>query len=134
MPYPDPSKIQTPLARVRGKGSAKSGVHHWWMVKVTSVALVPLCLWFFFGVLCIVYQGGTYAVTVDWLQKPYNAFLMCLFLGVNFYHAALGGQEVIIDYVHKHKIQLPAVMLYHMICFGTGLLGIFTTLYIAFKL
>jgi succinate dehydrogenase / fumarate reductase membrane anchor subunit len=134
MPYPDNTKIQSPMARARGAGSAKSGTHHWWLVKVTSVALVPLTLWFFFGLLCIVMRGGTYETTLEWVQKPYNAFLLCVFLGTNFYHAALGGQEVIIDYVHKHHVQLPALVLYKLFCFFCGALGIFTVLYITFKL
>lgn len=134
MPYPDPNKIQTSLGRARGHGSSKSGTHHWWLVKVTSVALIPLTLWFFYAALHLVAQGGDYGSTLLWIQKPYNAFLLCLFLGTNFYHTSLGGQEVIVDYVHNHKVQIPALLAFKLFCFTLGALSIFSVLYITFKL
>lgn len=134
MPYPDPKHIKTPLARARGLGSAKSGVHHWWLVKATAVVLIPLTLWFFFSVLCLIAQGADYAAALAWVQKPYNALLLSIFLGMNFYHAALGGQEVIIDYIPSHKIQIPVGFLYRAICYSFGILSVFSVLYITFKL
>lgn len=134
MPYPDPKHIKTPLARARGLGSAKSGVHHWRLVKATAVVLIPLTLWFFFSVLCLIAQGADYAAALEWVQKPYNALLLSIFLGMNFYHAALGGQEVIIDYIPSHKIQIPVGFLYRAICYSFGILSVFSVLYITFKL
>lgn len=134
MPYPDPDHMLSPLARARGHGSAHSGTHHWWLVKATALVLIPLTLWFFFSVLCLVGGQADYAVALSWVQKPYNALLMILFLGALFYHAALAGQEIIIDYVPSTKIRIPLAFLYRVFCYASGILGIFSVLYITFKL
>lgn len=134
MPYPDQNHIKTPLARARGLGSAQSGTHHWWMIKVTAIILIPLTLWFFVAVLKIVAQGGDYSTALTWIKKPYNALPLVIFLGVNFYHAAIAGQEIIVDYVPNHKAQIVANLLYKYICYGLGILSVFSVLYITFKL
>lgn len=134
MPYPDPNHFKTPLKRARGLGSAKSGAHHWWLVKVTSVMLIPLTLWFFFSLMHIVATGGDYQMALDWVKKPYNSLLLVIFLGTNFYHAGLAGQEIIIDYVPNHKVQVPAALFYRLFCYGIGALSIFSVLYITFRL
>ena len=38
--------LRTPLGKVLGRGSAKEGVHHWWVQRLTAIALVPLTIWF----------------------------------------------------------------------------------------
>lgn len=134
MPYPDPSHFKTPLKRARGLGSAKSGTHHWWLVKITSILLVPLTLWFLFSLLTLLAGGSNYAEALAWVQKPYNAILLVILLGTNFYHAGLAGQEIIIDYVPNHKIQVPAALVYRLFCYGLGLLSIFTVFYITFRI
>lgn len=134
MPYPDPKHMTSPLARARGVGSAKSGTHHWWMVKASAVILIPLTLWFFFSMICLVGQAADYTTALSWVQKPYNALLLIFFLGMNFYHAAITGQEIILDYVPNHKIQIPAAFLYRTFCYGFGILSVFAVLYITFKL
>lgn len=134
MPYPDPKHMQSDLARARGLGSAKTGTHHWWLVKVTAVMLIPLTLWFLCAVLKMVAVGGGYQAALDWIHKPYNALPLVIFLGANFYHAGLAGQEIIVDYVPNHKIQIPATMLYRFVCYGLGILSVFSVLYITFKL
>jgi succinate dehydrogenase / fumarate reductase membrane anchor subunit len=134
MPYPDPNRIQTPTARAKGAGPAHGGTHHWWMIKVTSVVLIPLTLWFFFSLLHIIGVGGTYDTALNWIKLPYNAFLLVLFLGVNFWHAAIAGQEIIVDYVPSHHVQLPAIMLYKFFCYGFAALSIFSVLYISFRM
>lgn len=134
MPYPDPKHIISPLARARGTGSAKSGTHHWWLVKATALVLIPLTLWFFFSMICLVGGGADHATALAWVQKPYNSLLLIFFLFANFYHAALAGQEIIIDYVPNHKIQIPVSFLYRLFCYAFGVLSIFAVLYITFKL
>jgi succinate dehydrogenase / fumarate reductase membrane anchor subunit len=134
MPYPDPNKIQTPIARAKGDGSAHSGAHHWLLVKITAVALIPLTLWFFFSLLCLIAKGATYDMSLAWVKLPYNAFLLAVFLAVNFYHAGIAGQEIIVDYVPKAKFQIPAVTLYKFFCYGVAMLSVFSVLYITFKL
>lgn len=102
-------QFRHPLARVRGLGSAKSGTHHWWMQRVTSIALVPLAIWFIYAFL----QMAT-GVSVDiaaWMQNPCNAVLLIAFLGASAYHSQLGVQVVVEDYVHCAKIKLALLLL-----------------------
>ena len=89
--------FRTPLSRVRGLGSAKSGTTHWWMQRVTAVALIPLSFWLinFLGLsLTVPYQQ-----TVTWLVTPINSACIVAWIIAVFYHAALGLQVVIEDYV-----------------------------------
>lgn len=91
--------IRTPLARVRGLGSAKDGTHHWWMQRVTAVALIPLSIWFVYSLLSL--SGADLASVQQWMQSSLHALLMLAFLGSATYHAKLGMQVVIEDYVHS---------------------------------
>ena len=87
-----------PLAKVLGLGSAKSGVHHWWLQRITAMGLVPLTLW---AVWAAVTMGGAgHAVVVAWMANPINAALLLIWVVVMLYHAQLGMQVVVEDYVH----------------------------------
>ncbi len=90
--------LQTPLARVRGLGSAKDGVHHWWAQRLTAIALVPLCLYFLYLLLQLVGQDQEGAQAL--IGKPRNAALLAAFVIALFWHAHLGLQVVIEDYIH----------------------------------
>ncbi|MEP6147601.1 MAG: succinate dehydrogenase, hydrophobic membrane anchor protein, partial [Nisaea sp.] len=68
------NSMRTPIGRVRGLGSAKSGLHHWWMQRVPAVALIPLTLWFVASLISL--AGAGYAETVAWLSSPIVAVLM----------------------------------------------------------
>ena len=90
--------LRTPISQARGLGSAKSGTGHWWMQKVTSVALLPLTIWF---VACAVsFKGASYEEIYLWMEGPVNGALMLALIGATFYHLALGLQVVLEDYVH----------------------------------
>jgi succinate dehydrogenase / fumarate reductase membrane anchor subunit len=88
---------RTPISRVRGLGSAKSGTWHWWMQRVTAVALVPLSFWliYFLGLSIT----APYSETLAWLMSPLNSVGIVAWIIAAFYHAALGLQVVIEDYV-----------------------------------
>ncbi|HKY94966.1 MAG TPA: succinate dehydrogenase, hydrophobic membrane anchor protein [Kiloniellales bacterium] len=92
------------LARARGLGSAKEGVQHWWLQRLTALALVPLSLWFVASVVCL--AGATRAELVDWLSSPFSAGLLLLCLLATFWHGLLGLQVVIEDYVHSEGAKL----------------------------
>ena len=89
---------ETPLHKVQGLGASHSGTGHFWRERVSSVALIPLSLWFAYVMLGL---AGTNEVTmVQYLALPWNALLMAAFIAVSLYHAGLGLQVVIDDYVH----------------------------------
>ena len=86
-----------PLAKVLGLGSAKSGVQHWWLQRITAIGLLPLTLWV---VWAAVTMGGTeHAIVLAWMSSPINAALLLIWTVVMLYHAQLGIQVVVEDYV-----------------------------------
>lgn len=91
--------LKTPLAKVRGLGSAKEGVHHWWMQRVSGAALVPLTLWFVFSIVTM--TGSDYTAVTAWASAPVNTVLLVLLVATTFHHTHLGLQVVIEDYVHN---------------------------------
>lgn len=111
--------LRTALGQVRGLGSAKDGTHHWWMQRVTAVALVPLTLWFVVGL--IGHVGAEQSAVQAWLANPVNAGLMILFVATAYYHGYLGTQVVIEDYVHHELLKLASVL---AVKFALAFLGI----------
>jgi succinate dehydrogenase / fumarate reductase membrane anchor subunit len=89
---------RTPLGRVRGLGSAKEGVAHWWAQRLTALALIPLTLWFVISVVQMI--GADPPQVVEWIGSPVTAILLIVLIGATFHHAQLGVQVVIEDYVH----------------------------------
>ena len=92
--------IRTPLARVRGLGSAKSGTEHFWHQRLTALANVPLTIGFI--VLVVSLLGRGHATVVGTLSTPWIAIAMLLFIGSITYHMKIGMQVIIEDYVHGH--------------------------------
>jgi succinate dehydrogenase / fumarate reductase membrane anchor subunit len=90
--------LRTPLARVLGKGAAKEGVHHWWVQRLTSIALIPLTIGFVFGVLSL--PSLDYGVVHAWVHQSWTALFLVLFIALACWHSKLGVQVVIEDYVH----------------------------------
>lgn len=111
--------LQSPIARVRGLGSAKEGVHHWWSQRLTAIALVPLSLWFIYSLVAI--TGAEYAMVFSWLGQPLNAVLMLLFLFSLYYHAALGVQVVIEDYIDSELQKIVCLILVKYLVWLAGL-------------
>ncbi len=93
-------RLQTPLAHVRGLGSAKDGTHHWWWQRLTALALVPLTIVFLLSVIFLVSSDNEREVAI-WLTSPFFAVTMVLMLAALFYHARLGMQVIIEDYIHN---------------------------------
>jgi succinate dehydrogenase / fumarate reductase membrane anchor subunit len=116
-------RFRTPLYNVRGLGSAKEGTHHWWMQRVTALALVPLMLWLAFSVASI--GGLGYAQAVAWVRSPVNSVLLLGCIIAVFYHGLLGLQVVIEDYVHHEGGKLASLV---ALKFLTLLLGIASAL------
>lgn len=90
--------LRSPLQIARGLGSAKHGTEHWWSQRLTAIALVPLTVWFVFGV--IGHLGADHAAFIAWMKSPFSAVMMILTAVVTFHHAQSGLQVVIEDYVH----------------------------------
>jgi succinate dehydrogenase / fumarate reductase membrane anchor subunit len=127
------ARIQTPLARVRGLGSAKEGTEHWWMQRLTAVLMVPLGLWFVAEMWWLVMQGADHAALVDWLHGPVAATLLILFAGAMFYHLKLGLQVVIEDYVHHKPMKWMMLIGLSLGCLVAGAACVYSVIAIALK-
>ena len=100
-------EFRSPLANVRGLGSAKSGTSHWWMQRVTAVALVPLSFWLI--TFLNLSLTAPYQETIAWITSPFNTVCIVALILAIFYHAALGLQVVIEDYIAAEGIKIIAV-------------------------
>ena len=100
-------QYRSPLANVRGLGSAKSGTSHWWMQRITAVTLIPLSFWLI--IFLDLSLHGTWQDTVAWLATPLNTACIVAWILAVFYHAALGLQVVIEDYVAKESAKIVVV-------------------------
>ena len=118
--------MRSPLGRAVGLGSAKEGVEHWWLQRITAVALVPLTLWFVIAVIRLV--GADLGSVRDWVGYPLPAILIVLLLIATFYHASLGLQVVIEDYVHTELSKLGLLIIVRLACFALAVAGIFAVL------
>jgi succinate dehydrogenase / fumarate reductase, membrane anchor subunit len=94
---------------VLGAGSAKEGVHHWWMQRLTSVALVPLTIWFVISLLTL--PSFEHVTVVSWIAQSWTALLLILFILVATWHSQLGVRVVIEDYVHGGAKTLTLVLI-----------------------
>lgn len=108
------ASLHDPLKRARGLGSAKNGVHHFVVQRLTALALIPLGIWFFILVLRMLHAD--YATAYALIAQPFNALLMILFVVAMFWHAQLGLQVVIEDYVHRMSVALPLQVSVRFLC------------------
>jgi len=119
---------RTPLARVRGLGSAKSGTEHFWRLRLTAVANVPLTIAFVLIVVALL--GRNHAAAQQILGSPLVAIIILLFIGVSVDHMRLGMQVIIEDYVHDEIMKLALIMLNIFFAIAVGL----ASAYAIFKL
>jgi succinate dehydrogenase / fumarate reductase membrane anchor subunit len=121
--------MRSPLGRVRGLGSARDGAREWWHMRLVSLALVPLSVWWVVSILA--HAGTGYAGFVDWVREPVPAILLLLTVAATFFHIALGLKTVIEDYVHHELAKLAALVAVRFGCAALAGAGLFAVLRIA---
>lgn len=121
--------MRSPLGRARGLGSAKDGVHHFWVQRVSALALIPLTLWFAFSLAQL--SGADYLSVRHWLGSPTVAVTMVLFLATTLYHSALGVQVVVEDYVSSEGAKMLVNVLQKFAHAAVAAASIFAVLKIA---
>lgn len=122
--------LRSPLGQVLGRGSAKAGVSHWWVQRVTALALVPLTLWFAFQ---LVHLPTTDQMAVrEWVAAGFNPVLLVLFIGAVSWHSSLGIQVVIEDYVHAHALKVGGLLLNTFLHVVLAVAAVLAVLRIAF--
>lgn len=125
------TSMRDEMSRVKGLGAAKEGLHHWWAQRLTALALIPLGLWF---VASLVEMAGADHIAISyWLGSPVTLGVLSLLVIAAFYHAALGLQVVIEDYIHGHAAKLALIILVQFGAFALGAAAIVSMLWIALK-
>jgi succinate dehydrogenase / fumarate reductase, membrane anchor subunit len=117
--------LRSPLGRVLGLGAAHSGVHHWWTQRLTSLALVPLSIWFVVSLLALPSLG--HATVVAWMGQSWTALLLVIFVLVAAWHSQLGVRVVVEDYVHgtgAKTLTLVIVSFAHVLLAAAGVLAV----------
>lgn len=120
---------RSPMKIARGLGSAQAGVEHWWTQRVTAAALVLLGIWFVVTVLCLLHAD--YATARAAVAKPWNALLLIAFVLTMFWHAVLGLQVVIEDYVHTRWKEVALLVAIKFLAVLGALAGVLAVLRIA---
>jgi succinate dehydrogenase / fumarate reductase membrane anchor subunit len=115
--------LRSPLGRVLGLGSAKSGFAHWWGQRLSAAALVPLGLWFAFSFVAM--SSTDYWAVSAWAGEPLHAILLILLLVTLLYHSSLGVQVVIEDYVHHAAAKVTALVLVRFSHVALAVAGIY---------
>ncbi|QQG36099.1 MAG: succinate dehydrogenase, hydrophobic membrane anchor protein [Micavibrio aeruginosavorus] len=123
-------RILSPLARARGAGSAHHGAGHWMRQRITAIANIPLMLWLVWSVVHM--QGWGYADVTAWLAQPVNAVLMILAVLSTFYHAALGAQVVVEDYVPHPGFRMGKIIGLRLFFIAAAVASVFSILKVAF--
>ena len=122
--------LRTPLSKVKGLGAAKEGASHWWNLRLTAIALVPLALWFSFSIALI--AVADYATVTAWIASPFSTVMMILAIGVGFYHGYLGMQEIIVDYIPNEAMKIGMLIGVALLALLFTMLGVVSVLKISF--
>jgi succinate dehydrogenase / fumarate reductase membrane anchor subunit len=122
--------FRTDRQRVEGLGTAHEGTGHWWSQRLTSIALVPLTLFFLFPLARTLGRDWESARAV--YSTPLNAIVAILFFVVGFRHLQQGVQVVIEDYVHDKPLRTALLLANTFLCWALGLTGVFAVARIAF--
>jgi succinate dehydrogenase / fumarate reductase, membrane anchor subunit len=121
--------LRSPLGSVVGLGSAKDGVHHWWLQRLTSIALVPLSIWFTVSILSL--PSLDHVSVVSWMAQSWTALLLIVFVLVAAYHSQLGLRVVVEDYVNRSGTKILTLVILTFVHALLAVAGVFAILKVA---
>ena len=124
-------QLQSSLGRVRGLGASKEGVGHWWAQRISAIALVPLSIWFVIVAIGLI--GADHATFTAWIGNFGNALGMILLAVALFYHAYLGMQVVLEDYVSRHGTLVAALIAVKLLLFTLAASCVLAVVLVAFR-
>ena len=119
----------TPIKRVRGLGSAHEGAHHWLLQRFTAVGNLVLMLWLITSIVLLPDLG--YGTVSGWLAKPIPATAMVLLVVSLFWHARLGLQVLVEDYIHNAGTKFGVITLLNLAVIGGGAFAVFSVVRLA---
>lgn len=122
--------LLTPFKRASGLGTTSDGVKHWWMQRLTAIALIPLTFWVVFSVASHV--GNDYATVAAWFAQPFTTTMMVLFVFTAFLHASQGLTVIIEDYMHHEGYKFTALIGMKLVLVLLGTSSVLSILRVAF--
>lgn len=123
-------ELRSYLSRVRGLGASHEGTHHFWVQRISGIALIPLVIWFVLSATSVV--GADLATFKAWVGTHYNPVLLILLIVTMFHHAYLGLQVVIEDYVHGEAAKLTSLILVKFAAVLLGACAVFAVIRLTF--
>ncbi len=124
-------KQQSLLSQAKGSGSAKSGLHHWLLMKLTAIALIPLTIWFAFAMIKL--SDMSWEVQRLWVSEPIHAFFIFIFVVITSLHSANGFQVILEDYIHSKFIKFSLIYLFKAATYLACLAALFSILFLVFN-
>src|SRR5262245_41589802 len=119
----------TSIGRVRGLGAAHSGAHHWLVIRYTAIGSLLLTIWFAVSILLL--PDLSYGTVREWLVRPIPATALGLFILINIWHARLGIQVVLEDYVHEDATKFASIVALNLVTFAAAAFGLFCVIRLA---
>jgi succinate dehydrogenase / fumarate reductase membrane anchor subunit len=119
----------TSIGRVRGLGSAHNGAHHWLIIRYTAIGSLLLTVWFAVSLLLL--PNYSFDTVREWIMRPVPATALGLFVLVNIWHARLGIQVVLEDYVHEDANKFASLVALNLITFAAAAFGLFCVVRLA---
>ncbi|MDP4796320.1 MAG: succinate dehydrogenase, hydrophobic membrane anchor protein [Rhodospirillales bacterium] len=123
-------EFRSQLGRVRGLGASHGGVHHFWVQRISGIALVPLVIWFVLAASTAV--SADLATFKAWVGAHYNPALLILLILTMFHHAMLGLQVIIEDYIHGEAAKLTTLIVTKFAVYLIGACAIFAVIRLTF--
>lgn len=120
--------LRTPMSVALGKGAAGGAVQHWWLQRVTAIALVPLTLWLVLSLIDL--PSLDYTAVRNWAAAGWTPVWLSLLLLASAWHSLLGMQVVIEDYIHSKAAKTTALLLsvfFHVVAGFAGLYAVLKT-------
>lgn len=116
--------------RALGLGSAKSGVSHWWLQRVTAAGNIVLAVWFLASIILL--PAYDRATVISWIASPLTAVPLLLLVLSVFWHVRLGMQVMVEDYVHSPGLKMMTFIALNFFVFAVAAAAAFSVLTIAF--
>jgi len=118
--------LRSPLAKAKGLGASGDASHHFWVQRISALAMIPLVFWIALSIAFL--PEASYADVVAWLQSPLNGIITLLFVILSFYHAQLGLQVVIEDYISSHSKRLFGILFVKFLSYFLMAVGVYSVI------
>lgn len=118
--------LRSPLAKAKGLGASGDGSHHFWVQRMSALALIPLIIWVCFSIAFL--PEASYSTVVTWLQSPFNGIVTLLLVVISLYHGQLGMQVIIEDYVSCHSKRFVTILFFKFLSYFLIAAGVYAVI------